>query len=378
MFTRRKASTDNLPDMVAATAALRGVSPSNSSSTNTQIRERHSFHGGTTTPPPLASPAAADEHKKNNAHENRKTKYATAPLVHRRDFEKVDKPPTLPKNKNITPAPYQKTFIAMLRGKDKDRVKDKDAKVNKRKSMEVPKDVHMLHKDIHLGHKDAHTPQKDGHTGQKDIVYSSSQPKSPPDTQPVVPPKHSGSVFYSPHRHSNPGSQVCSQECYQNHHDHHHHHRAHTPPMDHQKSPYVPGQVLQRAHTTLQDHHRAHTPAKDIQKLQAHFLAHQTAHAPHQDLQKSHTPASKDVQKGHIPIVHADHVTYNVQMYHAEPLPSPQDPRILLPGAKLSRRRQPGSQVNRSESLKEKHNARKRTRENRKHSDPNIPSSKSG
>ncbi|KAK4286900.1 hypothetical protein Pmani_040011, partial [Petrolisthes manimaculis] len=357
MFTRRKASTDNLPDMVAATTALRGISPSKSSSTNTQIRDRHSFHGSSTTPPP---PAATDEHKKNNAHENRKKKYATAPLVHRTDFESIEKPPTLPKNKNITPAPYQKTFIAMLRGKDKDRVKDKDAKVSKRKSMEVPKDVNMLHKDIYLGHRDAHTPQKDGHTGQRD--------KSSPESPPVVPPKHSGSVFYSSHRHSNPGSQVCSQECYQNHHDHHHHHhRAHTPPMDHQKSPYVPGQVLQRSHTTLQDHHRAHIPAKDIQKLQAYFQAHQTTHAPHQDLQKSHAPATKEVQKGHIPIVHADHVTYNVQMYHAEPLPSPQDPRILLPGAKLSRRRQPGSQVNRSESLKEKHNARKRTRENRKH-----------
>lgn len=37
-----------------------------------------------------------------------------------------------------------------------------------------------------------------------------------------------------------------------------------------------------------------------------------------------------------------------------------------------------GTPVNRSESLKEKQHGRKRTRENRKHSDPNIPTSKSG
>ncbi|XP_076036474.1 uncharacterized protein LOC143022237 [Oratosquilla oratoria] len=37
-----------------------------------------------------------------------------------------------------------------------------------------------------------------------------------------------------------------------------------------------------------------------------------------------------------------------------------------------------GNPINRSESCKEKQNARKRTRENRKHSDPNIPTSKAG
>ncbi|XP_045595690.2 rho guanine nucleotide exchange factor 12 isoform X4 [Procambarus clarkii] len=53
----------------------------------------------------------------------------------------------------------------------------------------------------------------------------------------------------------------------------------------------------------------------------------------------------------------------------------------LLPPTKHSlqqQKKKSGTPVNRSESLKEKQHGRKRTRENRKHSDPNIPTSKSG
>ncbi|XP_071526476.1 uncharacterized protein [Panulirus ornatus] len=53
----------------------------------------------------------------------------------------------------------------------------------------------------------------------------------------------------------------------------------------------------------------------------------------------------------------------------------------ILPTAKHSLqqpKKKSGTPVNRSESLKEKQHGRKRTRESRKHSDPNIPTSKSG
>lgn len=118
MFTRRKNSVEHLPGVDGA--QLRS---------HPQHRQRmpsprrSSFHG---------SESQIDHQLAYETFEERKRKYATAPITnhdHAGRKARGDKPPTLPKGKNLPQAPYQKTFIAMLR--------NRDGRSNKRRSQEI-------------------------------------------------------------------------------------------------------------------------------------------------------------------------------------------------------------------------------------------------
>ncbi|XP_069952047.1 rho guanine nucleotide exchange factor 11 isoform X3 [Cherax quadricarinatus] len=247
MFTRRKNSVEHLPGVEGAQlrphAQHRDRLPS--------PPRRSSFHG---------SESHLDHHIGHQTFEERKKKYATAPITnhdHAARKARGEKPPTLPKGKNITPAPYQKTFIAMLR--------NRDGKTSKRRSQDLSESI-------------------------------------PPVTPPAASPKLASGVFYQP---LTEGLNVARPQ----------------PPV----------------------------------------------------------PAVK----------HADHQQYIQQYFNTEPLqPPPLEFTLLYPHHHLyppptkhslqQQKKKSGTPVNRSESLKEKQHGRKRTRENRKHSDPNIPTSKSG
>lgn len=118
MFSKRKSSSDHLPGLeepaLRPHARIRQTSP-----------RRSSFHGSEPHQP-------EDQHHRFD--QDRKKKYATAPITqHHRAAAAAaacqrEKPATPVKNKNIPQAPYQKTFIAILKGKD--------SRANKRRSQE--------------------------------------------------------------------------------------------------------------------------------------------------------------------------------------------------------------------------------------------------
>lgn len=124
MFSKRKSSTDHLPGLdepaLRPHARVRQTSP-----------RRSSFHGSDSQP-------QDDYYHQHQSIQDRKKKYATAPLTHHYHHHAADpcqreKPATPAKSKNLPQAPYQKTFIAMLKGKD--------SRANKRRSQEIPPEL---------------------------------------------------------------------------------------------------------------------------------------------------------------------------------------------------------------------------------------------
>lgn len=139
---KRKNSVEHLPGMEGAPlrphAQVRQRMPS---------PRRSSFHG---------SESQLEQQQSRQTLEERKKKYATAPITnhdHAARKSRGERPPTLPKAKNMPQAPYQKTFIAILR--------NRDGRTSKRRSQEI----------IEGG---------------------------PPQTPPALPPKPSSGVFYQP------------------------------------------------------------------------------------------------------------------------------------------------------------------------------------
>ncbi|XP_063889544.1 rho guanine nucleotide exchange factor 1-like isoform X2 [Scylla paramamosain] len=246
MFSKRKSSSDHLPGLEEPVLRPRIHRPPSP--------RRSSFHG---SEPHLHE----DDYCQFN--QDRKKKYATAPVKHHSASAAAgshrEKPATPAKNKNIPQAPYQKTFIAMLKGKD--------SRANKRRSQEFTECLSPLAQQTMMNLKTA-----------------AASPKPP-----TLPPKPATGTFYQA------------------------------------LSPNVT-QVTPR-------------------------------------------------------VIHAGLNHHNEQLYHTEPIPPMKreflrlSPGPQLPPVKHHKKKE--GQVNRSESLKEKQPRRKRTRENRKHSDPNIPTSKS-
>lgn len=113
MFSKRKSSSDHLPGLEEPVLRPRIHRPPSP--------RRSSFHG---SEPHL--------HESDQLNQDRKKKYATAPVKHHSACAGAgshrEKPATPTKNKNIPQPTYQKTFIAMLKGRD--------SRVNKRQSQE--------------------------------------------------------------------------------------------------------------------------------------------------------------------------------------------------------------------------------------------------
>lgn len=120
MFSKRKSSSDHLEGLdeqvLRPHARARASSP-----------RRSSFHG--------SESQLQDDHRHQH-NQDRKKKYATAPLSHHHHESAAaaavyhrEKPATPAKNKNIPQPTYQKTFIAMLKGKD--------SRSSKRRSQEI-------------------------------------------------------------------------------------------------------------------------------------------------------------------------------------------------------------------------------------------------
>lgn len=117
MFSKRKSSTDHLPGLEEPILRQHGVPRPPSP-------RRSSFHG--------SEPQLHDDHHRH-FNQDRKKKYATAPITHHHSASAAagsqrEKPATPTKNKNLPQAPYQKTFIAMLKGKE--------SRASKRRSQE--------------------------------------------------------------------------------------------------------------------------------------------------------------------------------------------------------------------------------------------------
>ncbi|KAG0716522.1 Rho guanine nucleotide exchange factor 12 [Chionoecetes opilio] len=240
MFSKRKSSADHGPGLEEVVLRPRSVHRPPSP-------RRSSFHG---------SERQLSCEDQQQFSKERKPKYPTAPITHHRSASSRERPVTPTKNRNIPQPTYQKTFIAMLKGKDS-RVKRRSQEF-----VECPSPLAqpMLH----------------------------PRPTSTSLKHPCLPPKP---TFYQP-MHSN-------------------------------------------------------------------------------------------LSMGAQQLVHAGLNHHYEQLYHVEPIPpmKRETTRLYfgaqLPPVKHHHKKKEG-QVNRSESLKEKQPRRKRTRENRKHSDPNIPTSKSG
>lgn len=117
MFSKRKSSSDFLPGLdepvLRHPSIQRPPSP-----------RRSSFHG--------SEPHLQKDDYAQQLQQDRKKKYATAPVKHHSASAAAgsqrEKPATPAKNKNIPQATYQKTFIAMLKGKE--------SKASKRRSQE--------------------------------------------------------------------------------------------------------------------------------------------------------------------------------------------------------------------------------------------------
>lgn len=120
MFSKRRTSSDHLEGLgeqvLRPHARARASSP-----------RRSSFHG--------SEPQLHEDHRLQHC-QDRKKKYATTPLSHHHHQAAVaaaiaqrEKPATPVKSKNIPQPTYQKTFIAMLKGKD--------SRASKRRSQEI-------------------------------------------------------------------------------------------------------------------------------------------------------------------------------------------------------------------------------------------------
>lgn len=154
MFSKRKSITDHPEGLdepvLRPHARARASSP-----------RRSSFHG--------SEPQLHDDHRHQH-NQDRKKKYATAPLSHHHHQSAAaaaaaaacqrEKPATPVKNKNIPQPTYQKTFIAMLKGKD--------SRASKRRSQEFAE-------------------------------FPAPRAQTPPHSKPPsLPPKPASGTFYQP------------------------------------------------------------------------------------------------------------------------------------------------------------------------------------
>ena len=156
MFSKRKLSSDHLPGLEESPLRPRSIPRPPSP-------RRSSFHG--------SEPQLHDDHH-HHLNQDRKKKYATAPITHHHSASAAacyerEKPATPTKNKNLPQAPYQKTFIAMLKGKD--------SRTSKRRSQEFVECLSPLALPM--------LPPK----------ATAASPKPP-----ALPPKPASGTFYQP------------------------------------------------------------------------------------------------------------------------------------------------------------------------------------